>query len=92
MKILTLEEEIENLREENLKLRLRAKNKGEERVTKDAMRVSKKGAVSVYGLGRFPVSLYATQWRAVLEAKELILEFLEENAGELSVKPSNSDL
>lgn len=43
------------------------------------IRVSEKGAVSVYGLGRFPVTLYGPQWHRVLAAKDGILSFLAEH-------------
>lgn len=47
------------------------------------LQVSLKGAVSLYGIGRFPVTLYMDQWRAVLEEKESILAFIEENKDNL---------
>ena len=50
------------------------------------MKVSLKGAVSVYGLGRFPVTLYSSQMRALLANKELILQFMEANAATLTTK------
>ena len=40
-------------------------------------RVSEKGGVSVYGLGRFPVTLYYEQWNRLLEASENLRQFLE---------------
>ncbi|HEX8815331.1 MAG TPA: hypothetical protein VF753_07515 [Terriglobales bacterium] len=49
-------------------------------------RVSEKGAVSVYGLGRFPVTLYYEQWTRLLEAIDRLKEFLEENKGKLKLK------
>ena len=53
------------------------------------MKVSQKGAVSVYGMGRFPVTLYADQWRRI--DNELIQsgqldEFIEENRSSLTFK------
>ncbi len=51
-----------------------------------SMKVSEKGGVSVYGLGRFPVSLYRGQWERLLRAKEDILAFIETNKDLLSVK------
>lgn len=51
-------------------------------------RVSEKGAVSVYGLGRFPVTLYYEQWVRLLEAAQALRGFLEENRGRLKLKES----
>ena len=48
--------------------------------------MSKGGAVSVYGLGRFPVTLYRGQWERLLGAKDDILAFINANADRLSVK------
>lgn len=50
------------------------------------IKVSEKGAVSVYGLQRWPVTLYADQWRAVLAHSADILSFIDANAHRLSVK------
>ena len=49
-------------------------------------RVSEKGGVSVYGLGRFPVTLYYEQWTRLLGAAEELKTFLEENKGKLKLK------
>ena len=49
-------------------------------------RVSEKGAVSVYGLGRFPVTLYYEQWTRLLEAADRLREFLNENKSKLKLK------
>jgi len=49
-------------------------------------RVSEKGAVSVYGLGRFPVTLYYEQWTRLLEAADRLREFLNENKAKLKLK------
>jgi hypothetical protein len=49
-------------------------------------RVSEKGGVSVYGLGRFPVTLYYEQWSRLLEASDKLREFLEENKSKLKLK------
>jgi hypothetical protein len=50
------------------------------------LKVSEKGALSIYGMGRFPVSLYREQWERLLAAKDEILAFIEANAEKLSVK------
>lgn len=49
-------------------------------------RVSEKGGVSVYGLGRFPVTLYYEQWTRLLGAVPELKAFLEENKGKLKLK------
>jgi len=51
-------------------------------------RVGEKGGVSVYGLGRFPVTLYYEQWIRLLDISKDLREFLEENksAGKLKLK------
>lgn len=49
-------------------------------------KVSEKGAVSVYGLGRFPVTLYAEQWKKLLDKKDSILAFLVDNDTKLKKK------
>jgi hypothetical protein len=49
-------------------------------------RVGAKGGVSVYGLGRFPVTLYYEQWIRLLEAGEGLRSFLEENKASLKLK------
>jgi hypothetical protein len=50
------------------------------------MKVSEKGALSIYGLGRFPVTLYRGQWERLLGAQATISAFIEANAALLSVK------
>jgi len=49
-------------------------------------RVSEKGGVSVYGLGRFPVTLYYEQWTRLLDQSEQLRSFLEENKSKLKLK------
>lgn len=53
---------------------------------KISMKVGEKGGLSVYGLGRFPVSLYRSQWERLLSEKDAILAFIEANAGLLTTK------
>ena len=57
-------------------------------VKKLDFRVGEKGGVSVYGLGRFPVTLYYEQWTRLLDASTELRAFLEENkaAGKLKLK------
>lgn len=50
------------------------------------MKVTEKGGLSVYGLGRFPVTLYRGQWERLLGAKDEVLAFIETNKALLSVK------
>ena len=50
------------------------------------LKVSAKGALSVYGLGRWPVTLYKEQWARLLEHTEDIRAFLQEHDGELKSK------
>lgn len=50
------------------------------------LKISEKGAVSLYGMGRFPVTLYGTQWERLLDNAVVIREFLKDNANLLSVK------
>ena len=49
-------------------------------------RVGEKGGVSVYGLGRFPVTLYYEQWIRLLDAATNLRAFLEENKHRLKLK------
>lgn len=49
-------------------------------------KVSEKGAVSVYGLGRFPVTLYRSQWERLAGEMEAVKAFIEANAASLAVK------
>lgn len=62
---------------------------GRKRGTID-FKVSEKGGVSVYGLGRFPVTLYYEQWIRLLDHAEQIKAFLEENKSRLKIKSTES--
>ena len=73
--------ELARLQAENRRLK-EDKNKPRELTFK----VSVKGAVSVYGMGRFPVTIYKEQWIKLLGKKEEILAFIEANADVLSSK------
>ena len=61
--------------------RLRAENEALKRPGRGqlSVRVSEKGAVSVYGLGRFPVTLYKEQWDKLLAAADQVKTFIKEN-------------
>lgn len=74
---------------EELKARLVELEKqveGKKRSGAMEFRVSEKGGVSVYGLGRFPVTLYYEQWKRLLDAAEDLKAFIEENKGKLKLK------
>jgi len=51
-----------------------------------SMKVSEKGAVSVYGLGRFPVTLYKEQWAKLLDMADDIRAFIQDNESSLKAK------
>ncbi|MBV9742447.1 MAG: hypothetical protein JO099_01675, partial [Acidobacteriia bacterium] len=60
--------------------RLRAENENLKRPRgQTSLRVSEKGALSVYGLGRFPVTLYREQWEKLLAMADDIRQFMAEN-------------
>ena len=62
------------------------KQVGSKKTGRLEFKVSEKGGVSVYGLGRFPVTLYYEQWQRLLGAAEDLRGFLEENKGKLKLK------
>lgn len=72
-------EELERLRAENALLKERADPPLK-------LKVSQKGAVSVYGLGRFPTTLYREQWIKVLDADREIRAFIESHQDELATR------
>lgn len=51
-------------------------------------KVGDKGGVSVYGLGRFPVTLYYEQWKRLLDAADTIRKFMDDNKSKLKMKPA----
>jgi hypothetical protein len=73
---------------EELKARLAEleKQQGSRRSGALEFRVGEKGGVSVYGLGRFPVTLYYEQWIRLLDSADKLREFLEENKLKLKLK------
>ena len=71
--------ELERLRKENESLK-----KGAARGV--SLKVSEKGGVSVYGLGRFPITLYQEQWLKLLEMRDEIREFIAAHKGQLKTK------
>jgi len=76
-----LQAELERLRAENEALKARA-----EEPRRVYLQVSAKGGVSLYGLGRFPVTLYLEQWETVLNMADEIRAFLKTNASKLKRK------
>lgn len=82
---------IEDMSDENLKAELeRLKAENEQLKTQAArgggIKVSEKGGVSVYGLGRFPVTLYKEQWMKLLGMADEIKTFIKENDSKLKAK------
>lgn len=74
-----LQSELERLRAENERLKKGGRGKL-------AMKVSEKGALSVYGMGRFPVTLYKEQWLRLLTMADEIKAFIEANEASLKSK------
>jgi len=75
----SMREELERLRKENEALK-----KGAARGV--SLKVSEKGGVSVYGLGRFPVTLYKEQWTKLLDMADDIRNFIKANDSKLKAK------
>jgi len=71
--------ELERLRAENELLKKAGRSKL-------AMKVSEKGALSVYGMGRFPVTLYKEQWLRLIGMADDIKAFIEANQANLKSK------
>ena len=74
-----LKAELERLRAENEKLKQRG-------TRAMSLKVSDKGGVSVYGLGRFPVTLYQEQWTKLLDMADEIRGFIKDNDAKLKSK------
>jgi hypothetical protein len=78
--------------EEDMKAELDRLRKENESLKKGAakgisMKVSEKGGLSIYGLGRFPITLYKEQWTKLLDMSEEIRSFLAANDSALKAKP-----
>lgn len=71
--------ELERLRAENDRL----KSRGPKAIS---LKVSEKGGLSVYGMGRFPITLYKEQWLKLLDLADEIREFIREHEGQLKSK------
>ena len=74
-----LKNELERLRKENAALKKGA-------AAGVTMKVSEKGGLSVYGMGRFPVTLYKEQWLKLLDMSDDIRAFIKANEGTLKTK------
>src|SRR5438045_188440 len=59
--------------------------------TEGGLKISEKGAVSLYGLGRFPVTLYGSQWIALADKMPEVIAFLAANKSKLAVKPAKGE-
>jgi hypothetical protein len=71
------------------RVRLRAENeslKNKKTEGSLSMKVSEKGALSIYGMGRFPVTLYKEQWLKLLGIADQIKKYIEENNSRLKTK------
>ena len=77
-----LKAELERLRNENAALKKGA-------ASGIRMKVSEKGAVSVYGMGQFPVTLYKEQWLKLLDMSDDIRAFIAKNEAQLKTKDQN---
>ena len=75
-----LRAELERLKAENEALKT-------QRGRATGLKVSEKGGVSVYGLGRFPVTLYKEQWTRLLAMADEIRSYIKEHDAELKAKP-----
>jgi len=72
-------EMISKLEQDNASLR-------QAQVSKLTFKVSPKGGLSVYGMGKWPVTLYKTQWVTLLSCKEGIEQFIKDNDSLLTIK------
>lgn len=77
-----LKAELERVKAENERLK-------SQRSRSVSLKVSEKGGVSVYGLGRFPVTLYKEQWTTLLTMVDEIRAFIKEHDAELKAKPNS---
>jgi len=79
----TPEEKMARLEVENARLREQVEQRKPGQLR---LKVSEKGGLSVYGLGRFPVTLYKEQWLKLLGYADEIRSFLQENDAQLKAK------
>ncbi len=78
----------EQMRAEIAKLQAEISKAAQAERTSFSLKVSEKGAVSAYGMGRFPVTLYAGQWETLLANAEQIKAFIQANKAKLATKPA----
>lgn len=78
---MTLQEQVAQLQKENAALKA-----SQPKPKAISFKVSEKGALSVYGLGRFPVTLYRSQWNRLLDKADDIKLFIIENQTQLKIK------
>ncbi len=76
----------DKMMEEYLALKAENERLKANKTTTNGIKLSAKGAVSVYGLGRFPVTLYASQWQTLLALAPDIQAFMEANKANLATK------
>ena len=74
-----LKAELERLKAENEQLKSRTGRA-------ISLKVSEKGGLSIYGMGRFPITLYKEQWAKLLEMSDEIRAFMKENDAKLKAK------
>ena len=72
--------------DERVELEALRKEKGKSGKKGLYLQVSQKGAVSLYGMGRFPVTLYKEQWKKVIAHMEVIQQFIADHDSELKTK------
>lgn len=82
---MTLQEQLDALAKENAMLKRKLEAQA---ISGLSLRVSEKGALSVYGLGRFPITMYKSQWVRLLEISvvESIRSFIKDNDSKLTTK------
>ena len=76
-----LRAELERVKRENEALKSQSRSRGT-----TSLKVSEKGGVSVYGLGRFPITFYQEQWVKLLDMADQIRAFIKEHESELKKK------
>jgi hypothetical protein len=83
--LLALKAQLAELQAENAKLKARTSSGAAL-----SLKVSEKGALSVYGMGRFPITLYRGQWEKLLAMADAIRQFIVDNEGKLAKKTPES--
>ena len=81
----TLEQQVARLLAENEALKAATKT-----TVRNGLKISEKGAVSLYGMGRFPISLYAEQWEKVLAMQSEILAFIADGKRQGLITPKTA--